>query len=227
MILIGIGAICVYSDPLSADEILAFVRNHLPLEPITCTGTLCVTAPNGYVINKAPVEMKLEWGGQPPKAVYRIGKTDSRDFQTLEVQWDEYNRPVYHFSENGKIQKDFDPNSKILDTGIRWADLSFSMLWWKGGTVYGSEKKKGRDCYVVDLPVPGTTDTMRLWVEKKMGLLMETQRFNAEKEQIQRVKVISLKKVDGMWVVKDLEITHTGSRNKTTLRIDDLKALQP
>jgi len=69
-------------DP-SADELLSFVRSHLPQQPITLTGTLRVTAPNGFLKNKIPVEMELKWGGVPPRAVYRIGEKGTKDFQTL------------------------------------------------------------------------------------------------------------------------------------------------
>ncbi|MCK5676009.1 MAG: outer membrane lipoprotein-sorting protein, partial [Verrucomicrobia bacterium] len=211
-------ALCVfrgYSEPISADSILAFVRTKLPDDPLTLTGTLKVRTKKGFTKASLPVEMNLDWGAATPKARYRIGD------ESLEISWNN-DTPDYQFSNEKNT-----PTSDILGTGITWADLSFSVLWWPGSELVAEGKKINRECYVVDVPVPDSENTMRLWIEKKMGMLLEAQTLNARKKELRRMKIKSIKKMDGMWVAKDLEIRNKATGNKTTLQITDLQWKAP
>lgn len=200
-----------HSEPLPADDILAYVRTKLPADPIKLTGTLKVRTKKGFTQTNLPVEMELDWGAATPTASYRIGD------ESLQINWNN-DVPSYAFSNPSNT-----PTSDILGTGITWADLSFSVLWWPNSQLIAEEKKINRECYVVDVPVPESAQTMRLWIEKKMGMLLEAQTLDAEKNRIRRMKIKSIKKMDGMWMAKDLEITNTGTDNKTTLQITDLQ----
>ncbi len=208
-------SISSFAAPIPADDILAYVRTKLPSDPIKLTGTLKVRAKNGFTSASLPVEMELDWGGSQPSASYRIDK------ETLQITW-KNEVPQYSFS-NAKNT----PTSDILGTGITWADLSFSVLWWPNSELIDEEKKINRDSYVVDVPVPGSANTMRLWIEKKMGMLLEAQTLDAKKKQLRRLKIKSIKKMDGMWVAKDLEIQDKVSGSKTTLQISDLEWKSP
>ena len=210
--------ICVfrgYSEPIPADDILAFVRTKLPTDPLRLTGTLKVRTKNGFTKASLPVEMNLDWGAATPKATYRIGD------ESLEISWNN-DTPDYQFSNEKNT-----PTSDILGTGITWADLSFSVLWWTGSKLVDEDNKINRECYVVDVPVPNSGNTMRLWIEKKMGMLLESQILDAKGKQIRRMKIKSIKKMDGMWVAKDLEIKDKQTGNKTTLQISDLQWENP
>ncbi len=204
-----------FAEPIPADDILAYVRTKLPSDPIKLTGTLKVRTKKGFTKTSLPVEMELDWGSAQPTAHYRIGD------ESLEITWNN-NQPTYHFSTPNT-----QPTSNILDTGINWADLSFSVLWWPRSKLINEEKKINRECYVVDVPVPDSSETMRLWIEKKMGMLLEAQTLDADKKEIRRMKIKSIKKMDGMWVAKDLEIKDKQTGNKTTLQITDLQWENP
>ena len=200
-----------YSEPIPADDILAYVRTKLPNDPIKLTGTLKVRTQKGFTKTSLPVEMELDWGATTPTANYRIGD------ESLKITW-KNDRPSYQFSKTGNT-----PTSQILDTGINWADLSFSVLWWPNSELIDEGKKINRECYIVDVPVPGSPHTMRLWIEKKMGMLLEAQTLDAAKKEIRRMKIKSIKKMDGMWLAKDLEIKDQQTGIKTTLQITDLQ----
>jgi len=201
---------CARAGLQSGDEVLAFVRARLPVDPIRLSGSLKVRTKNGYTRTNLPVEMELNWGREPATAIYRIEQ------ESLRIEWHD-ETPDYTFSnpENS-------PTADILGTGITWADLSFSVLWWTGSTLTGEETKINRDCYVVDVPVPDSDLIMRLWIEKNMGLLLESETFDAEKQLLRRMKIRSIKKMDGMWVAKDIEIRDRASGSTTTLQISDL-----
>ena len=204
-----------HAEPIPADDILAFVRTKLPADPIKLTGTLKVRTKKGFTKTSLPVEMNLDWGAAVPTATYRISD------QSLAITW-KNDQPIYTFSQPGN-----QPTSEILDTGINWADLSFAVLWWKNSQLVAEEKKINRECFVVDVPVPGSSNSMRLWIEKKMGMLLEAQTLDDKKKEIRRMKIKSIKKMDGMWVAKDLEITNKDTGNKTTLQITDLQWKEP
>lgn len=200
---------CATSQP--ADDILAFVRSKLPDDPVSLTGTLKVRTANGFTQSRIPVQMNLDWGAAQPTARYTIGK------EKLEITWSGQT-PNYHFSN-----AEHSPTGDILDTGFTWADLSFSVLWWPESQLVGEDRKVNRDCYVVEVPVPESDRTMRLWIEKKMGMLLEAQTLDADREPLRRMKIKSIKKMDGMWVAKDLEIKDYATGNRTTLQVTDLE----
>ncbi len=209
--LISLCSLSGFAAPIPADDILAYVRTKLPSDPIKLTGTLKVRVKNGFTSASLPVVMELNWGGEKPTADYRIGD------ESLKITWNN-DIPSYHFSNDHNT-----PTSNILGTGISWADLSFSVLWWSNSELIDEEKKINRDSYVVDVPVPDSENTMRLWIEKKMGMLLEAQTLDSKKKQLRRMKIKSIKKMDGMWVAKDLEIQDKISGSKTTLQITTLE----
>lgn len=210
---VGLCAVSGFAER-SGDEILAFVRSKLPSDPIQLSGKLRVKSPNGYIDERA-VQMELNWGATDPFAIYRIGETQ------LNIQW-QGSEPQYQFRENGVFREGFDPNTEIPDTGVRWSDLSFSVLWWPNAQLVKEESKINRKCYVVDVPVPGSSELMRLWIEKEMGMLLEAQTLNAKKKMVRRMKIVSIKKMDGIWLAKDLEIDDVRRKGKTVLQIDNL-----
>jgi hypothetical protein len=156
------------SELLPGDSILAFVRSKLPNDPLKLTGTLKVRTKKGFTKISLPVQMELNWGASTPSANYRIGD------ESLKITW-QNDLPDYTFSNNRNT-----PTSNILGTGLTWADLSFSVLWWPNSKLIDEEKKINRECYVVDVLVPDSENTMRLWIEKKMGMLLEAQTLDAE-----------------------------------------------
>jgi len=214
-IVVAMGVFRGYGEPVPADAILEFVRTKLPSDPIKLSGTLKVRTKKGFTKASLPVEMELDWGATSPTANYRIGE------ESLEIIW-KNDQPSYTFSNDRNT-----PTSDILGTGLTWADLSFSVLWWPNSKLIDEKKKINRDCFVVDVPVPDSDKTMRLWIEKKMGMLLEAQTLDARKKELRRMKIKSIKKMDGMWVAKDLEIRNKATGNKTTLQITDLQWKNP
>ena len=194
----------------SADHILNMVQKKLPSRPLKLTGKLKAKAKNGFT-KSYPVTMELDWHSEPATAHYKI------DDEELTITW-ENNRPSYTFSQAGNK-----PTSEILGTGFTWADLSFAVLWWPGSRLVGEDRKLNRDTYIIDVPVPGSENTMRLWVDQYMGMVMEAQTLDASENQLSRLKIKSIKKMDEMWIAKDLELSDKTTGRKTTLTIADLK----
>jgi serpin B len=203
------------AEPIPGDDILEFVRAKLPNDPLKLTGSLMVRTRNGFTKSNLPVEMELDWGAATPTATYRIDK------ESLTITWNN-DVPSYAFSNPKNT-----PTSSILGTGITWADLSFSVLWWPNSKLVDEEKKLNRPSYVVDVPVPDSKNTMRLWIEKNMGMLLEARTFDPKGKELRKLEISSIKKMDGMWVAKNLELRDRISGSKTILEITELEWKNP
>ena len=210
-----------HAQPQTGNEILAFVRSRLPADPLKLTGSLKVKAKNGYTKANLPVEMELHWGAANPSATYRIGEPGTKQYQDLTIIW-QNGTPTYAFSD--PLQK---PTSTILGTGITWADLSFAVFWWPNAKLTGETTKINRECHIIEVPVPNTDQSMRLWIEKNMGMLLEAQTLDAKGNELNRLRIISIQKMEEMWVAKDLELRDKKTGAKTTLQISDLEWLEP
>ena len=217
LIVIFAAVISAHAQTPTGDEILRFVRENLPNEPLKLTGSLKVKAKNGFTSANIPTVMELDWGAAAPTAVYRLGEPGSKDYEQLTITWNN-EKPSYAFS-NSKNK----PTDTVLNTGISWSDLSFSALWWPNAKLTGEETKIQRDCYVVEVPVPDSKNTMRLWIEKDMGMLLEARTLDSKGKELSRLKIVSIKKMEEMWIAKDLELTDQKTGSKTTLVINDLE----
>lgn len=206
----------------SAEQILDAVRQRLPQQTVHLIGSLRVKAKNGYVKSNQRVQIDLELGSIPPKASYAIGDPGSADQQTLSIVWDGTG-PSYELTKNGTKVNTLDPTADIMETGVSWADLSFSALWWENPKLIDTSRKINRPCYVIDIPVPDTPDTMRLWIDQKDYLLLEAQTLEGGKKPARRMRIKSIKKFDELWVAKDLEIMDMETRTKTLLQISDME----
>ena len=117
----------------------------------------------------------------------------------------------------------------IQETDVTWIDLSLSFLWWRGGQTVGAEKIKGRFCYVVDLPIPEGSAMglagVRLWIDPQAHVMMRAAAMDMAGQMMRRLEVKSLKKIDEIWMVKDLEIRSYPSRHKTMLRVRSVEVL--
>lgn len=217
------GALFAEEFPPAA-QILDFARGQLPKQPIRMNGSLKERAPNGFIKKELTIEMDLNWGSDPANATYRIRDEKSGLFQTLEIQWVS-GGPVFQYSENGVDSTNFNPSAEIDGLGATWDDLSFSFLWSFQAEVTGSDKKLGHDCYVV--AVPRGDNRLLLWIEKETGRLFGAKEQTPGGKMLKEIKVVSVKEFGDIWMVKDVDILRPSENGRTSLRIDNVEAVQP
>lgn len=214
-----------------AQQILAFARAQLPKQPIRMNGTLKERAPNGFVKKELTVEMDLNWGADPANATYRIRDEKSgltadggTGFQCLEIQWLP-GGPEFNYSENGTDVTNFNPNAEIAGLGVTWADLSFAFLWTQQAETLKTDKKLGRDCYVIS--VPRGNNRLLLWIEQETGRVFGAKEETPDGNMVKEIKVVSVKEFDKLWMVKDLDIIKPLENGRTSLRIENVEAVTP
>ncbi len=203
-----------------AQEILVFAREQLPKQPIRMNGTLKEWAKNDFLKKKLSIEMDLNWGAVPANATYRIRDEKSGLFQTLEIQWGP-GGPVFHYSEDEKEIADFNPDKEIEGLGVTWSDLSFSFLWTGAAETINTDKKLGKECYVIS--VPRGENHLLLWIEKETSRVLGAKEETATGALVKEIKVVSVKEFDKIWMVKDLDIIRPESGGHTSLRIENVE----
>ena len=216
-------AVSAFAEELPpAPQILAAARAQLPPYPVEMKGTLKQWAANDFMKKALDVEMVLDWSALTAQAEYKISDPKKNFTQTVTVFWKE-SGVEFDFSENGE-KKEIDPFGQILGSGVTWIDLTFSFLWNQQAKTIGTDRKLGKECYLISIPRPGET-TLLLWVEKATGRLLGAEEQAADGNRVKIIKVVSVKKFDDLWMVKDLDIIKPTTGERTSLRIDELTAL--
>ncbi|MBU0676669.1 MAG: outer membrane lipoprotein-sorting protein [Verrucomicrobia bacterium] len=208
-----------------AQQLLREVRASLPNVPLRIHAQLISKKPNGNTDRILYVDMQIDWHGDSPSATYvlrdRFGKR-SEELRILRTSEGEFRYTLFDDKHpDGKPLTDtFSPVEGI---DFSWSDLSLSFLWWGGGKTTGAEKKKGRFCYVVDVPAPAGENPeysgVRMWVDPEAGALLEAEAYNKKNVRLRRLFVKSLQKVNDQWTIKNLTVYSYPSRHKTTLRV--------
>ncbi|MGA1529877.1 MAG: outer membrane lipoprotein-sorting protein [Kiritimatiellia bacterium] len=215
--------------PLSnAATLLEPVIAALPDIPLVIQGDLQRLDERGRVEQTFRVEMVLDWKAEVATARYTIRDAFGAPLEHLAITWNDPARPDYNYLAGDPLRSAPLPplHQAIQETDVTWLDLSLSFLWWPGGKKTGEEKVRGRHCDIIELPAPegqaSAFDTMQLWVDSKIGIVLRAEGYSREGDRLRRMDVKSFKKIDDRWVIKDLEFLRYPEKTKTLLRVRDV-----
>ncbi|RZO87518.1 MAG: outer membrane lipoprotein-sorting protein [Kiritimatiellaceae bacterium] len=194
----------------TAHQILQRVQQHLPPHPLQLSGKLYRKAPNGYNKVSLPLTATLRLGNPTPTAQYQV------DNQTLTLTWSN-GTPHYHFS-NPALQ----PHHEIAQSGMNWNDLSLAFLWWPNARLLGETTKINRHAWLIEIPVPNSTERLHLWIEKEMAMLLEAQWLDAHDDTQRTLRIKRIRKIDDLWIAKQLEIIHHTTGERSVLYLHDI-----
>jgi hypothetical protein len=207
------------------EALLAELRARLPPEPRRLSARLTTrSGAGGESVLRA--ETELRFGAQPAAARYLLTDSLGGALEQLEVLWMPGGDARYRFARGPDLTPapDFRPDQPVHGLDFTWSDLSLSFLWWTGAVTRASESLKLRKCYVVEVPAPpGLHDqgaTMRLWIDAKEKLMMRAESLDAARQPLRRIEVDSIKKIDGLWMVKDLDFENPRTGARTRVRVD-------
>lgn len=164
-------------------------------------------------------------------ALYTLRDTLGGDLEQLAVMRESGEIPRYTYRCGNPLEESPIPNlfQQVQSTDLAWIDLSMAYLWWPGGETVGTDRIRGRSCYIILLPSPdrakGIINHTRIWIDPKVNMLLKTEAYNRKNELTRKMTVESFKKIDGVWFIKDVNIYSYPSRQKTTLRIREIKTL--
>ncbi len=208
-------------EPPSADRLLDDVLLRFPREPLEIHGEMIVRKRRGVELSRVAFNMTVDWGADPAAFCYRLLDDEGRTRRELRLQLRPGQRPELVGREGGNVAL----HSVIGETDLTWADLSLSFLWWRGGRIVGTDEAKGRACYLVDVPAPEWGEAVtgyarvRLWIDQEMHMLLRADGFGSDDKPLRSLWVRSLRKTDGRWMIKDMEIQRYPSVHRTRLHI--------
>jgi hypothetical protein len=215
----------------AAQDLLAGVRAAFPADTLNVKAELRSRAGSGRLRGLHHVEMQLDWGREPRVARYTIRDAFGADLEQLIVTLRPGQDPECRYAAGGNLDPAPAPDlfSVIQDTEVTWNDLTLAFLWWPGGQTIGTDKLKGRACYIVEVPVPEASaapgrDRLRLWIDARANMLIRADELAAGSDTPRRrLEVKSIKKINEIWMVKDLGVTRFPERRRTDIRVTALE----
>ncbi len=115
------------------------------------------------------------------------------------------------------------PNGRLLDTDVTWSDLTLDYLQWPD-CEFDPEKEQESvqtvTCQV--LLLKNGARQVRAWIDRKTGALMQAEEL-ADGEVIRRMFGTSIKKFDGVWAPRTIEVGAPGAKYRTKIVVDKLE----
>ena len=115
------------------------------------------------------------------------------------------------------------PNGRLLDTDVTWSDLTLDYLQWPD-CAFDPEKEQESvqtvTCQVLLLKKDARQ--VRAWIDRKTGALMQAEEL-ANGEVIRRMFGTSIKKFDGVWAPRTIEVGAPGAKYRTKIVVDKLE----
>lgn len=120
-------------------------------------------------------------------------------------------------------------DSRVAGTDISYEDLALRFLYWPKATVEGEQTMILQKSWIVRVqpafPKDSQYASVKLWIAKNSGALMQAEAYDAAGKLVRRFKVISGQKIDDLWILKEMRIEWVGAgqstdRTPTYLNID-------
>jgi hypothetical protein len=206
----------------TAPALMHSVVAQLPREKLTISGKLIVRRRRGVPVAGYRFELNSNWGGNPASATYRIDDNFGEPIEQLTIlHGKEFN---YHYMRGNPLHP-ADLSSlahPIQKTDLTWADLSLAFLWWPGSKIVGEESIRTFECYIIELNAPDENQpytTVKLWISKKNRIMLQAEGYDANHKLVRKLWIKSCKKIDGKWMIKDMEIQKYPAIHRTKLRV--------
>lgn len=206
-------------------ELLAEVLAQFPATTVHIEGRLWKGKYPRAPESNLRLEANVLLGGDKIRADYTIRTPDGKSLDRLEVRRDRGEAAeMTFFRGDPPVRTDMPPlTSAVAGLDISWLDLTMSFLWWRDARSAGSGTVRGRDCFVLDVtpPVEETgCGPVRVWIDTEARILLQAEERDSEGAPLRRMLVKSFKKVDGKWMIKDIEVKNLHDMSLTTLRVD-------
>lgn len=215
--------------PDSGAEVLRRATSLFPSEPLELFGSLILRKQSGVIVKELPFSMALDWGATPATAKYAIMDAFGRNMAELSVTRSAKGDMTLDYRDgDGNQTTPPSLSSSIFGTDITWLDITFAYLWWSDATLVGSETYKGSLCDIVEVHPPSRIEgcsAVRLWIDRKHGFLRQAEQIGDDGDKVRWMWVASVGKINGRWMIRNLEVKRPGTGMQTKLHVDDLEQL--
>ena len=217
------------------EGLLQDVRARLPHERLRIEGDLNVREwGRGVVQQRLTFDAILDLAASPSLAQYTLRDSFGRELEQLTVTREPGESPQFSFASGQPLVMRPAPDltRAIRGTDISWMDLTLSFLWWSPQPGVTRDEVRGRPCYVItvsrpasvvaDPDAPDAYSTAKLWIDQKVRVLMQAEARDDSDNPTRRLWVKSIKKVNGRWMVKDMEVAGPESERRTRLSVREV-----
>ena len=214
-----------------ADELIAKVKERLALNAVQLRADLKTKFADGSS-QSLSANMWIDWNVDNPYLRYLIEDGFGAPQEELSVYLNyegsaKISTSYTNFNEVVKTD-DFSIHQAIEGLGMAWSDLMFAYLWWPNPKAIDRVERKTRDCVIIDLFKPkgneAPYDRVRLWIDEKEFFVIQASAFNVTGELMREIEGKSLKKFNGNWMIKDIEIKTFPDKTKTKVLVRDVEA---
>jgi Outer membrane lipoprotein-sorting protein len=217
-------AFAAESDLIAEGRALAAeLRAARPPREMTNQAVLKVRAPDGRR-SATPVAMATQFAGDTEwRAVYTTPS------QTLVITHRREHAPTYQLGNaDGTGLRQLaagDAASAFAGSDFWPCDLGLEFLSWPIQKVIRREKpemRKGRPCRLLESANPTAPGYVRVrsWIDLEEGQPIMAEAYDANNDLVKTFSVGSVEKVDGVWRLKDLDMTDERRGSKTRLEFE-------
>ena len=124
-------------------------------------------------------------------------------------------------------------DTRVRDTDLSYEDLALRFFYWPKAEVVGEQIMVLQKCWIVRVepgsPAESQYGSVKLWIAKTSGALMQAEAYDDAGKFVRRFKVISGQKTDeGLWIFKEMRIEWVNpgqrqDRTPTYLNIDSVE----
>lgn len=212
-----------------AAALLSEIRARLPARPVTLQGRLITNDADDTEKGTQRIEIQFQPGaGASLDALYILRDAFGRELERLQVTRPrQAGAPVIRaFRGDPPLPaSQSDWSAPIPGATVSWMDLTLGFLWWPDARTIGRQEVKDQECYVVDIQAPAKSGAsytvVRLWVEIRARMMLRAEGFDTAGRRLRQITIKSVRKVDGQWMVKDLEIANLENGERTRLQVDE------
>lgn len=111
---------------------------------------------------------------------------------------------------------------------ITYEDLALGFLHWPNPKLLGEETVRTRSAWKIEIPAPpGSSQygAVRVWVDKASAALLRIEGFDGAGKPSKRFEVVSARKIDGQWMLKQMRVERIDPATRKTTGITYLEVL--
>ncbi len=219
------------SKPPSAMQLLMDVRHQLPHEHLDIDGDISILKWGSGIQSKLRFNAVLDLAASPSFAQYTILDVFGKELEQLTITRSDNAPPEFSYASGSPLvlRSSVNPSKEIRNTGITWLDLTMSFIWWNPEPEVLMDTIRNRKCYVIKVIRPNKDkenngyNAARLWIDKKAHVLLQAEAIDSENKVIRKLWVKSIKKINGRWMIKDMEVAGRSTDIRTRISIRNVK----
>jgi hypothetical protein len=220
------------ADVVEGQSLAAELSTARPAHSFTNSGILRIRDAGGKRTGVPVTIRTLVTAGEDTWQIWYEAKTAGTN-ETLVITHQPGSAPSYELSRAANGQPAGAPQPLGPQAGATrfagsdfWAgDLGLDFLHWPGQKVIRRDKPEmrlGRPCRILESTLPGAPgyERVRSWIDLEHRQPLIAEAYDAKGNLVKEFSVGSVKKVDGVYQLKDMEITNERDGTLTRLEFD-------